>query len=314
MDREDVRTIMFRSRGENLRSIYILLFLNIAFFLLQHQDGEKFARLFSFDGHAVANGEVWRLFTYQFVQAGQVGLLPIPPVLTLFLNLVLLTLMGIAVEEEWGTFHFLNFYLLSTLSTAAVAAFFHTPLLGSFFINFTLLFVYASIYRDQTFYLFVALPIRVTFLAWLAFAALLVGAIFGSRGNLAALLGAGVGYAYFLSQRSPVEKTSGAPRGFAPAPQDDGSALIAVTRNLARVVAVKKALSTGADSDIDRLIGIAEREIVRGVNICPPVDYKPEHSDRYCVRCEGFAECTARHLRLNRPKRIESTAEPITET
>ena len=166
---------MFRSRGENLRSIYILLFLNIAFFLLQHQDGEKFARLFSFDGHAVANGEVWRLFTYQFVQAGQVGLLPIPPVLTLFLNLVLLTLMGLAVEEEWGTFHFLKFYLLSTLSTAAVAAFFHTPLLGSFFINFTLLFVYASIYREQTFYLFVALPIRVTLLAWLAFAALLVG-------------------------------------------------------------------------------------------------------------------------------------------
>jgi membrane associated rhomboid family serine protease len=313
MDREDVRTIMFRSRGENLRSIYILLFLNIAFFLLQHQDGEKFARLFSFDGHAVANGELWRLFTYQFVQAGQVGLLPIPPVLTLFLNLVLLTLMGMAVEEEWGTFHFLNFYLLSTLSTAAVAAFFHTPLLGSFFINFTLLFVYASIYRNQTFYLFVALPIRVTFLAWLAFAALLVGAIFGSRGNLAALLGAGAGYAYFLWQRSPVE-TSAAPRGFAPAPQDDGSALIAVTRNLARVVAMKKALTTGADSDIDRLIGIAEREIVRGVNICPPVDYKPEHSDRYCVRCEGFAECTARHLRLNRPKRIEPTAEPVTET
>jgi hypothetical protein len=217
------------------------------------------------------------------------------------------------VEEEWGTFHFLNFYLLSTLSTAAVAGFFHTPLLGSFFINFTLLFVYASIYRDQTFYLFVALPIRVTFLAWLAFAALVLGAIFGSRGNLAALLGAGAGYAYFLSQRSRVE-TSAAPRGFAPAPQDDGSALIAVTRNLARVVAVKKALATGADSDIDRLIGIAEREIVRGVNICPPVDYKPEHSDRYCVRCEGFAECTARHLRLNRPKRIEPTAEPVTET
>jgi hypothetical protein len=81
-----------------------------------------------------------------------------------------------------------------------------------------------------------------------------------------------------------------------------------------RVSAVKKALATGADADIDRLIGLAEREIVRGVNICSPVDYKPENSDRYCVRCEGFAECTARHLRLNRPKRIEPTIEPLTET
>src|SRR5438105_630815 len=311
MDREDVRTIMFRSRGENLRSIYILLFLNIAFFLLQHQDGEKFARLFSFDGRAVANGEVWRLFTYQFVQAGQVGLLPIPPVLTLFLNLVLLTLMGLAVEEEWGTFHFLKFYLLSTLSTAAVAAFFHTPLLGSFFINFTLLFVYASIYREQTFYLFVALPIRVTFLAWLAFAALLLGAMFGSRSNLAALGGAACGYVYFLWQRG--RPAAEAPSGFAPAP-DENSSIMIPTRNLTRVSAVKKALSTGADADIDRLIGISERELVRGVNICSPVDYKPEHSDRYCVRCEGFAECTARHLRLNRPKRIEPAIEPLTES
>src|SRR6266566_6197846 len=158
MDHDHVGTSMFRSRGENLRSVYILLFLNIAFFLLQHQDGEKFARLFSFDGHAVANGEVWRLFTYQFVQAGQVGLLPIPPVLTLFLNLVLLTLMGLAVEEEWGTFHFVNFYLISTLATAGVAAYVDTPLLGSFFINFTLLFVYATLYREQTFYLLI-LPI-----------------------------------------------------------------------------------------------------------------------------------------------------------
>ena len=57
-------------------------------------------------------------------------------------------------------------------------------------------------------------------------------------------------------------------------------------------------------------------EIVRGVNICPPVDYKPEHSDRYCVRCEGFAECTARNMRLNRPKRIDADprAKPVPET
>src|SRR5260370_15565133 len=135
---------MFRSRGENLRSIYILLFLNIAFFLLQNQDFEKFTRMFAFDRHAVASGEIWRLFTYQFVQAGHVGLLTIPPVLTLFLNLILLTLMGTNVEEEWGPFHFINFYLISTFATAAVAAFTNTPILRSYFINFPLLFPYRA--------------------------------------------------------------------------------------------------------------------------------------------------------------------------
>ncbi|PYQ53630.1 MAG: hypothetical protein DMF59_01340 [Acidobacteria bacterium] len=285
---------MFRSRGENLRSIYILLFLNIAFFLLQHQDPEKFTRLFAFDRHAVAVGEIWRVFTYQFA-----GLLPMPPVVTLFFNLVLLTLMGANVEEEWGTFHFVNFYLVSTLTTAAVAASTNTPLLGSFFINFTLLFVYAALNREQRFYL-----IRVTVLAWLAFAALLAGAIFGSRANLAALAGAMVGFAYYLVQRVEVEYSD---------PTEEQKGVNTTTRNLARVAAVKKALSTGSDSDIDRLIGIAEREIVQGVNICPPVDYKPEHSDRYCIHCEGFAECTARHLRLNRPKHAEPRIEPVPE-
>lgn len=304
---------MFRSRGENLRSTYILLFLNVAFFMLQFQDGQKFARLFGFDRNAVATGQIWRLFTYQFAQAGQVGLFTIPPILTLFLNLVLLALMGFAVEEQWGTGNFLRFYLTSTLTTALVAAWFNTPLMGSFFINFTLLFVYAALNRDQTFYLSTILPIRVTFLAWLALAALLTGVFFGSKANLAALSGAVVGFGYYVSQR--VRVLAVASRDFGPVPprlESEDAAVIAATRNITRVAAVKRALATGSDSDIRRLIDLAEGEKVNGVNICEPVDFKPEHSDRYCIRCEGFAECTARHLRLNRPKVVSKASATAT--
>jgi membrane associated rhomboid family serine protease len=279
----------------------MLLFLNVAFFLLQYQDGPKFARLFGFERNAVAAGQVWRLFTYQFAQAGHVGLFTIPPVLTLFLNLVLLSLMGFSVEEQWGTGNFLRFYLMSTLATALVAAWFDTPLLGSFFINFTLLFVYAALNRDQAFYLSTILPIRITFLAWVALAALLTGVFFGSKANLAALAGAVIGFGYYVSQRVRVLAvvSHNAP---APRIESDDAAVIAATRNITRVSAMKRALSTGFDSDIDRLIDLAEREKIAGVNICAPADFKPEHSDRYCIRCEGFAECTARHLILNRPK------------
>lgn len=285
---------MFRERGENLRSIYILLFLNIAFFLLQYQDGTKFAHLFAFDGTAVAHGEIWRLFTYQFVQASRIGTISIHPGITLFLNLVLLTLMGISVEEAWGSRGFLMLYLVSTLSSAGVAAWLHIPLLGSYFINFTLLFIYAALYRDQTFYLSLAFPIRVTMLAWLALGALIAGVFFGNSANIAALAGAVAGFAFYLTQRTPSEDTSLPPRR-----EDDP--VYSATRNLTRVAAMKRALQTRSDSDIERLITLSESEVVRGVNICPPADYKPEHSDRYCVRCEGFAECTARHLRMNRP-------------
>ena len=232
---------MFRSRGENLRSTYILLFLNVAFFMLQYQDGPKFARLFGFDRNAVAAGQIWRLFTYQFAQAGHVGLFTIPPVLTLFLNLVLLSLMGFAVEEAWGTGNFLRFYAISTLATALVAAWFATPLLGSFFINFTLLFVYAALNRDQTFYLSTILPIRVTFLAWMALAALLTGVFFGSKANLAALAGAAAGFAYYMSQRIRVLAVAGAE---APQTLDSADAVvIAATRVMLRVAAMTAASS-----------------------------------------------------------------------
>lgn len=287
---------MFRSRGENLRATYVLLFLNIAFFLLQYQDGDKFARLFAFEKHAVMNGQLWRFFTYQFVQAGSVGLIPIPAVVTLFLNLVLLTLMGMAVEEDWGTSHFLRLYLISTLSTAVVAAYLDTPLLGSFFINFTLLFIYASLYREQVFYL-VILPVRVTLLAWMAVMALAAGVFFGSKANLAALAGSAAGYAYYVSQRS---RTGTPLAAKASDPSPDDQRIEAGARNQPRVAAMKRALATGSLADIDRLIEISQRERVAGVNICPPADFKPEHSDRYCIRCEGFAECSARHLTIHR--------------
>ena len=293
---------MFRSRGENLRATYVLLFLNIAFFLLQYQDGDKFARLFAFEKHAVMNGQLWRFFTYQFVQAGSVGLIPIPAVVTLFLNLVLLTLMGMAVEEDWGTSHFLRLYLISTLTTAVVAAYLDTPLLGSFFINFTLLFIYASLYRDQVFYLLI-IPVRVTLLAWLAVIALAAGVFFGSKANLAALAGSAAGYAYFASQRSRAAAPFAAK---APDPSPDDSRVQAGARNQPRVAAMKRALATGSTTDIDRLIELSQRERVSGVNICPPADFKPEHPDRYCIRCEGFAECSARNLTIHRPGAAQS--------
>lgn len=299
---------MFRNRGENLRSVYILLFLNIAFFTMQYQDAEKYVRLFAFEKNAVLAGQVWRLFTYQFLHARGLGQFAMWAPLALFIDLILLTFTGTAVEEEWGTFHFLVFYFLSTLSTVGIAALLGKPLIGSFFISFSLLFVYASIFPQQVLYL-ISIPVRVSWLGLIALGMLVMG-VWYDISNLAALGGAAVGYAYFLLNRKAPQPTP-TPRGFSPpgaVAERTSAAMLPATRNVARYSAIKKALSTGSASDIDRLIGLSERDRVHGVNICPPADYKPEHSDGYCVRCEGFAECSARHLRLNRPTPVAAEA------
>src|SRR6266567_429012 len=191
---------MFRRAGENLRSIYILIFLNIAFFMMQFQDAGKYIALFRFERSQVMAGQYWRLLTYQFIHTGGIGPFVFHPAVALFLNLILLTITGAAVEEAWGTWNFLTFYLISTFATAGVAAALGIPLIGSFFISFTLLFVYASLYPEQTFYL-IFIPIRVTWLAWFALTMLVIG-VFMSSANVAALGGAAAGYIYFLWHRT----------------------------------------------------------------------------------------------------------------
>ena len=287
---------MFRRRGENLHSIYVLLFLTLAFFFLEYQDGEKYARLFAFDRGAVAAGEFWRVFTYQFTQAAQ-GWFSFPKPLVLFFSLLLLYIMGAAVEEEWGTSGFLAFFAISTVVSAGTAAFLGVALLGSYFLNFSLLFVYSSVFPQQTFFLLGIVPVRIRWIAWFAAGMLLVGVFVGSPANIAALTGAIAGYAYFLSQRIRIA----VPKKTEKLPADEPAPETNTIRNAARAVAIRRAIASGSAAEIDRLASQFRRDIVGGVNICPPADFKPDHNDGYCIRCEGFSECAVRLLTGRRP-------------
>lgn len=285
---------MFRSRGENLRSVFILLFLNVAFFLLEHQDPEKYTRLFAFDADAVAAGQFWRVFTYQFTAAGSGWL----EALALFVTLLLLYMMGSALEEEWGTWNFMALFMISAFTTAGVAAYMGIPLLGTYFVYFTLLFVYASAFPQQTFYLFGMMPVRVRLLAVFSLAVLVYGAISGGKANQAALAGAAAGYFFYLSHRIRIRiVTTAEVAEEIPQVRIDTTPI----HNTARFNAIKQALGNRSEADVERLLAQCERDTVPNVNICPPADYKPESPDGYCVRCEGFAECSARYLRANRP-------------
>jgi membrane associated rhomboid family serine protease len=304
------RDIVFRSRGENLRFIYVLLFLSVAFFFLEYQDGEKYARLFAFDSDSVASGEIWRVVTFQFTQAGR-GWFAFPKPVVLFFTLILLYLMGSTLEEEWGTRHFVVFFLLSTLGSALVASVLHVPLLGAYFVNFTLLFGYSATFPQQTLLLFWVVPVRVRWLAYVALGVLIAGVFAGGRSNMAALAGAVVAMMYYVTQRVRivvVEKEKPAPPARGDYELGDGTAI----RNAARFVGIKRAVA-GKAGDIEKLHAQCEREVVPGVNICPPADYKPEHTDGYCIRCEGFAECSARYLSAYRTTAAAPAKEPIPE-
>jgi membrane associated rhomboid family serine protease len=283
---------MFRSRGENLRSVFILLFLNIAFFLLEHQDPEKYARLFRLDWDAVMAGEVWRIVTWQFTAAGTGWM----EALALFITLLVLYMMGTAIEEEWGTRHFVTLFALSTLGSAGMAAWLGITLFNTYFVYYTLLFVYATAFPQQTLYLFGVIPVRVRLIALVSFAALLYGVFMGGEANLAALAGAMLAYFYYLTQRARV--VVAAVQHAAATQQQMPRIDTAAMMNAARYAAIRQVHAT---AEVERLIAQCDRDTVPGVNICPPADFKPEATDGYCVRSEGFAECSARYLRSRFP-------------
>ncbi|HEX8169549.1 MAG TPA: rhomboid family intramembrane serine protease [Thermoanaerobaculia bacterium] len=301
---------MFRSRGENLRSVFILLFLYVAFFLLEHDDPEKYARLFSFNRDAVMHGEWWRVLTWQFSQAGQGWM----EALSLFVTLLLVYTMGGAIEEDWGTRPFLTLFVLSTGASAAIAAWTGVPLLGTYFVYFTLLFVYASAFPHRTFYLMGAIPVRVRLLALFSFAVLVYGVFAGGMANLAALGGAVIGYLYYASHRvRPIAAPAAMSDDDEPSPEPIRIDTTAI-HNGARHAAIKQMRAAGDAVAYERLLGQCERDVVPNVNICPPADFKPDDSDGYCIRCEGFAECSARALRAHPVKAAPAAlAMPATD-
>jgi hypothetical protein len=129
-------------------------------------------------------------------------------------------------------------------------------------------------------------------LSMLSFGWLLVGVAQGTRANLATLGGVAAAYAWFAAVRLAQMR----PRDETPKPPD-----AKVMHNGVRYAVMKKVVASGIGADFDRLIVQCEAERVQDVNVCPPHDFKPDDPDGYCIRCEGFAECAARFLRLNRP-------------
>ncbi len=277
---------------ENLHSIYVLLFLTVVFFFLQKQDPEKYFMVFSFDRDAVMAGQVWRLFTYQFVQSS---------LLWLFFELLILYIMGGVLEELWGTWDFVAFYGASLLGSAAVGFVFDLQLLGSFFLFYSLLFVYGYVFPDQVFYIFFVLPVKVKWIAWFAAGMLVIGVVRRDPANIAALGGVLASVVYYLySQRPGRLLPRKVPAAFRPAAETSSSSELGLQEtNLRTFSHLKSVIESGDEGEMQALVTSLEKSIVPGVNICPPVDYKPENEDRYCVRCEGFAECTVRFFNLN---------------
>jgi len=145
--------------------IRYLILLNALVFVLILMN-PAFPTLISLDPGKILQGQVWRLFSWIFIP-------PTTSLIWILFALLFLWTLGEGLERAWGPFRFTLFYALGWfLCTASGLAF--GSGWASVFLNVTLLFAFATIYPDTVFYLFLILPVKVKWIAWLTFAILVV--------------------------------------------------------------------------------------------------------------------------------------------
>lgn len=276
------------------RSWHVTSWLSVvcfAQFLLQVQDPEGAKKWLAFEpGAAVHRFELWRFFTYPFFFEGPV---------TFVFTVLILMLLGTALEALWGSAEYLAFLLVSTVGASAMAAIFGVPLIGSYGLYFNMLVVYAIHFPDTVFYIYFVLPVKVKWLAWLA-AGLVVMSQIGGRAGIPMILGTSSGLIFWAIRlrsrslsRAARMKMAAAAAVLAPSrdPRTEAVSFFGAARQLSE--GLKQAgPGAGGSEDAAAALEAMKSRIIPAVNVCP-APYFDAGAD-FCQTCNGFYECALR--------------------
>ncbi len=114
------------------------------------------------DPYLIMQGEVWRLFTFILIP-------PATSPLWIIFILYFYYIVGIGLEHAWGSFRFNVFYFTGMLATG-LAAFITGQGATALYLNLSLFLAFAYVYPDYQILLFLILPVKVKYLAWLNWA------------------------------------------------------------------------------------------------------------------------------------------------
>lgn len=175
-----------------------LVALNVAVYVVQLFTGDWLTREFGLIPALVERGEVWRVFTYQFLHGGTGHLL---------LNMFGLWMFGAELEQRWGSAFFLRYYMVCALGGGALFTLFS---LGTWMASvgasgavYGILMAYAMCFPNRRVHLYFVLPIPVRYLIGALIVLELLQAIESTGTGIAHaahLGGMAFGYAYLRSK------------------------------------------------------------------------------------------------------------------
>jgi membrane associated rhomboid family serine protease len=239
----------------------------------------------------------WTLVTYQFVHGNSL--------FWFFISMLVLWIMARPIEESWGSPRFLIFWLVSTFGASFTAAALARPLYGDIGFGTCLLFTFATLYPEVEFRLFFIIPVKVKYLAIIAAAILVYSSLsYGVVGGLANIVGVSAGYLFFLAvRRLPTRRKIAfeikKKRADAVISSENAQA---ENRNQEWDAAVRaageRARAAGAVAAEDQEL-LSELDAAKdpSITVCAPTEFGFVDDD-VCKGCTGFAECSARYIRM----------------
>lgn len=138
---------------------YIIALNGIVFIINLFDQSGSFIYNLALNPAAVIAGQWWRLITFVFI----------PPTfspLWLLFTLYFYYSVGINLEQAWGSFRFNLYYFTGMLGTI-IASFISGGFGAPTYLNLSLFFAFARLYPDFELMLFLILPVKIKYLAWL---------------------------------------------------------------------------------------------------------------------------------------------------
>lgn len=153
------RNLRFGPAGPVPAVVARLICVNFAVYLLQVLTGDWLVKQFGLVPALVERGEIWRLFTYQFLHGGSFHLL---------INMFVLWMFGSELAPRWGARFFLRYYFVCAVGGGILFTLVRlgtwVPSVGASGAIYGVLMAYAMWYPNRQVYLYFVLPIRVRYL------------------------------------------------------------------------------------------------------------------------------------------------------
>lgn len=165
--------------------------MNAAIYVLSMVRPE-FQAMLSLEPSLVLKGQVWRAVTFLFIPPS------ISP-LWMFFWLYLLYTYAQALESEWGDFRFNLFYGVGAAATISASLFLGVGL-SNVTLNTSIFLAFAALYPDFELLLFFILPVKIKWLAWIAWAWIILAFLAGGWYGRISLIAGLVNYILFFGR------------------------------------------------------------------------------------------------------------------